>query len=196
MIHIVRDPRAVAWSVVSMGWAGNSWSAVSSWVAIEESWNRMRERLPSSQRHDLRYEDLVVDPQRELERICAFLGVAYDDAMLSYPQDSTYAHPDPSSLDRWRSQLAPKGQHQVEAHVGRLLGERGYPLSASGVISVGPIHRAWLRLEDRLGRSRFRWRRYGWKLYVQDALARRMGATAWRRRVAARVREIDARYIK
>ena len=116
--------------------------------------------------------------------------------MLSYPVDTTYDHPDASSLDRWRSQLAATEQHQVAARVGRLLGERGYPASTSGAISIGPLHRAWLRLEDRLGRARFRWRRYGWTLYVQDAVTRRTGVTAWRRRIASRVRAIDARYVK
>jgi hypothetical protein len=196
MIHIVRDPRAVARSVTSMGWSGNPWAAVSRWVAVEESWNRLRERLPASRRHELRYEDLVADPRRELERICAFLGLAYHEAMLAYPRDSTYDLPDAISVDRWRSQLSPKQRHQVEDRVGRLLTERGFPPPNSTGRSVGPIERAWLRLDDRWGRARFRWRRYGWKLYVQDAVARRIGPAGWRRGIAARLRGIDARYLK
>ena len=33
---------------------------------------------------ELRYEALVADPAAELERVCAFAGLVYDDAMLGY----------------------------------------------------------------------------------------------------------------
>jgi tetratricopeptide (TPR) repeat protein len=34
--------------------------------------------------HDIRYEALVEDLQREVEGVCAFLGIAWDDAMLDF----------------------------------------------------------------------------------------------------------------
>jgi LPS sulfotransferase NodH len=34
--------------------------------------------------HTVRYEDLTADPERELRRICDFLGVAYEPTMLDY----------------------------------------------------------------------------------------------------------------
>ena len=36
--------------------------------------------------HTVRYEDLTADPERELRRICEFLGVAYEPTMLDYGQ--------------------------------------------------------------------------------------------------------------
>jgi len=36
--------------------------------------------------HTVRYEDLTADPDRELRRICDFLGVAYEPTMLDYGQ--------------------------------------------------------------------------------------------------------------
>jgi hypothetical protein len=36
--------------------------------------------------HTVRYEDLTTDPERELRRICDFLGVAYEPTMLDYGQ--------------------------------------------------------------------------------------------------------------
>jgi LPS sulfotransferase NodH len=36
--------------------------------------------------HTVRYEDLTADPERELRRICDFLGVAYEPTMLEYGQ--------------------------------------------------------------------------------------------------------------
>jgi hypothetical protein len=34
--------------------------------------------------HTVRYEDLTADPERELRKLCDFLGVAYEPAMLDY----------------------------------------------------------------------------------------------------------------
>jgi LPS sulfotransferase NodH len=36
--------------------------------------------------HTVRYEDLTANPEREMRRICDFLGVAYEPAMLDYGQ--------------------------------------------------------------------------------------------------------------
>jgi Sulfotransferase family len=36
--------------------------------------------------HTVRYEDLTANPERELRRICAFLGVPYEPTMLDYGQ--------------------------------------------------------------------------------------------------------------
>jgi hypothetical protein len=36
--------------------------------------------------HTVRYEDLTANPERELRRICDFLGVAYEPTMLEYGQ--------------------------------------------------------------------------------------------------------------
>jgi hypothetical protein len=36
--------------------------------------------------HTVRYEDLTADPERELRKICDFLGVAYEPTMLEYGQ--------------------------------------------------------------------------------------------------------------
>jgi len=44
----------------------------------------------------LRYEDLVTNPKQELERICAYLGIEFDDKMLSYDKSGVGgSHGDP-----------------------------------------------------------------------------------------------------
>ena len=38
VIHLVRDPRDVAKSSISMGWAGNTWFGANHWIGTEREW--------------------------------------------------------------------------------------------------------------------------------------------------------------
>lgn len=86
VIHIVRDVRDVALSMQSTTWAPQN---------IEKTfpgiWNNTNLNLRrfATQRPEnyffVRYEDLVVDPDSILPRLCDFLGVAFDDRMIDWP---------------------------------------------------------------------------------------------------------------
>src|SRR5262245_9167453 len=62
-IHLVRDPRDVARSVVEMGWAGNVYHGVDWWTAAEACWDSLASRLSPGQFLELRYEELVACPE-------------------------------------------------------------------------------------------------------------------------------------
>jgi hypothetical protein len=196
MIHILRDPRAVARSVVTMGWAGNAWAGARRWVVAELDWDRVCERLEPERRHEVRYEDLVRQPEETLRGVCAFLGLAYDEAMLSYPQDSTYSAPSPERLGRWREELSPAEQALVDARVGALLLRRGYPPCGHEARPPGPLRRALLGLDDKRGRIEARVRRYGLPLYLQDLVVRRLGPERARRAVGKRLLAVDNARVK
>jgi hypothetical protein len=184
-VHLLRDPRDVARSVVQMGWAGNSWAGVQPWIDAETAWDTLAERLPEGHAHELRYEDLVREPEAELARVCAFLGVAYDPGMLRYPEDSAYGPPDPALASRWQGRIDPDEQAWIEHRAGALLAARGY--APGPPRTPGPWTRLGLRLGDRLGRMRFRLGRYGPALVAEDVVSRRVGATAWQQKVRARM---------
>ena len=97
-VHIVRDGRDVARSCMAMGWAGNVWAGAERWIAAEELWASLRARLAPQQAFELRYEDLIRSSERELARLCAFLGADYDPGMLDYSHNSTYERPDPNLI--------------------------------------------------------------------------------------------------
>ena len=196
MIHLVRDPRAVALSVVERGWAGNAWAGSARWVEAEREWDLVCHEVPPDRRIEVRYEDLLRDPPSELARICAFLGVRYDAAMLRYPENSTYTAPDPGLVERWRSVLSPRDQGLVDARAAPWLERRGYEWSECPMVEPSAWGRARLRLQDRLGRARFATRRLGPGLYFEYWLARRLGLDRWRGRVEERVRTVKARYVK
>lgn len=91
--------------------------------------------------HEVRYESLISDSAEECERLCGFLGVPYDDAMLRYDErrertdpDLERAHPTmkiTAGLRDWRSQMPRESVERFEAAAGGLLEELGYPLATS-----------------------------------------------------------------
>ncbi|WP_435103187.1 SDR family NAD(P)-dependent oxidoreductase [Arhodomonas sp. AD133] len=89
-VHLVRDPRAVAESIVR-----NRFHRLidphgeDPWQTAEAIWRRINRNVieflrdvPDGNQLTVRYEDLVRDPQSEMHRICEFLGVTPDREML------------------------------------------------------------------------------------------------------------------
>jgi hypothetical protein len=170
-VYLVRDPRGVAASVLDVGWAANAWTAVDQWVRSEDAWARMRTRLPADRYVEIRFEDLLVNPERALSTICAMLGIEYSAEMLGYPSGSAYRLPDPTIAERWLAALSPHQVATVETRVGGRLPARGY-------VSAAPV-RSWMRwsgpaarVHDLLEQATFRIRRYGLRLPLAILLAR------------------------
>ncbi len=196
LIHLVRDPRDVAKSCIVMGWAGNAWTGVGHWIDAEQLWDRLRRDLPPPQRFEVTYERLISDPVEELKRVCAFIGVEYDPQMLSYAGQSTYDKPDPSLGQKWRKGLNPIEIRLIEARVGTLLTDRGYEPSGLPPLRLTPLGRLKLRIQDRWVRFLNGRKRYGWRLWLERAAARRLGLWRWQQDVQVRCNEIDRLYLK
>src|SRR4051794_21581097 len=89
VVHLVRDPRDCAGSLKRMTWwKHGTVGAVATWVHAVDLARAARRRLPSGSFHELRYEDLVADPRRELERLCAFLGEEFEESMLEHQREA------------------------------------------------------------------------------------------------------------
>ncbi len=196
-IHLVRDGRDVARSCIAMGWAGNAWVAVERWIEAERLWERVAAAVPEARRIELKHEGLVESPRHELERLCAFMGVTYDEAMLRYDEGTTYEKPDPSLLHQWKRKMSPKAVRLVEGRAGDLLTARGYELSGLAPIRPSGFGWAWLRVSNRMSTWLFRRRRYGWRLTLESAIAKRVrGFEAWRSSVAQRLNAVDAAHLR
>src|SRR5690606_38458360 len=75
-IHIVRDPRAVVSSWVSVPW---STGTIEGDAAVWRRYMRKaREQPPApGTLHTIRYEALVAHPERVLRGVCSFVGVSF-----------------------------------------------------------------------------------------------------------------------
>ena len=196
-LHILRDPRDVAPSVIEMGWAGNTWWALNKWIEAEDEWDRLTELVPQDRRLTVRYEDLVTDHVSVLSEICRFLGTGYDDRMMDYADRTDYDLPDPSMATGWRRKLSTTEIRLAEARVGidRLRRNRFEP-SGHPPLEVGRWRREWLRWHDRKGKLRARVGVFGLRFTVEDLLARAVGSEAWQRRLAQESAEVVNANIK
>ena len=80
VIHLDRDGRGVMHSYLRKGHsfknAFRRWSISATGFILLSHW------LPKNDLHYCRYEDLARHPEKELEKICAFLGIDFENEML------------------------------------------------------------------------------------------------------------------
>lgn len=132
IIHTVRDPRAVYVSEKKkyeqrklpffsalLRQAGlifdlySSLDLIFNWRRIAQLHLRYQQDYPD-QYYLSRYEDLISEPELHLRKICAFLDIEFNDAMLQQTFTNSSFLPrnqmqgfDTSALDRWRQNIPP-----------------------------------------------------------------------------------------
>jgi len=84
-IHIVRDGRDVALSQRQISWcSSNSFRLAEDWAHKTTLCHKVGRVLGPDQYLELRYEELVRDPEPVLRQVCDFLGEPFDAQMLHY----------------------------------------------------------------------------------------------------------------
>lgn len=157
-IHVIRDGRDVALSLRPL------WFSPGNDLAVQAAyWSRhvlaaRREGPLCRYYHEVRYEDLVMAPEKTLQRVCDFIDLEYDAAMLQYyeraperllehktrirsdgsivvSQEQRYSQqylttrmPDPSRIHAWKQSLSEQEQLEFEAEAGNLLHNLGYEI--------------------------------------------------------------------
>jgi hypothetical protein len=159
LIHLVRDGRAVAASVIPLDWGPNDVIAAAfDWIISVALGLALETRYPGRVLR-ITYEDLVRSPADVLQRACAFAELAYDPAMirgggLRVPTSTARQHalvgrpPDPSRIDAWRTQLSRRDIEVFESEVSSLLEQLGYE-PMFGVRAVPPSRLAALAIGAR-----------------------------------------------
>src|SRR5918993_5421879 len=150
-VHIIRDGRDVCLSILNWKKAERTAGRYASWEEDPVSttalwWERKvrtaREagaRLGSSLYYEVRYESLISRPEQECQRLCEFLDVLYDDAMIRFAEGKARTElpnarktpkkawlPITSGMRNWRTEMPVKDVERFEAAAGNLLEELGY----------------------------------------------------------------------
>ncbi|MDA8586934.1 sulfotransferase [Rhodobacteraceae bacterium] len=193
IIHLLRDPRDVARSSIGMGWAGNSYFGVDHWVGTEAGWEDVS--YPEEQVLTVYFEELMANLEVELTRICDFLGLGFEPAMLKYYENSTYGPPDPSIAQKWREKASTREVALIEGRCGPLLAARGYTLAGEPAVPDG-LELARLSMQSRIKRWQFNLRRYGFPLFFGQHAARVFGLKGLARKLADRQEEIRIASLK
>ena len=124
-IHLVRDARDVAASArrsVFNHFHGHYVGRL--WSREQDLADALGRRLGERGYLRVRYEDLLEDPRREVRRLCAFLGLDYDDALLAHDGDRDAARV--AALSRsWENVDKPvlganRGRYRAELSAGEI----------------------------------------------------------------------------
>lgn len=161
-IHIIRDGRDVALSLRGLWFSpgDDTRSLATYWFAtvrdIRQNGQRCRHYL------EVRYEDLVAEPKKELERISKFIELPYTESMEKYYelaqkrldevrdrydekgnllitkegrlalQRWTNHPPDVSRINRWKREMKDEEKVEFESIAGHLLRQLGYQTLSLG----------------------------------------------------------------
>lgn len=148
-VHIVRDGRNVTLSYLERDFGPDTVVAGAlRWRELVRTGRRDGAELGPSRYLELRYEDLVERPEPVLERICEFLELRYEPAMLAYHENpegvlrgldrsdhSGLSLPPTRDLRDWRSAMSPIDRWAFDALAGDLLTALDYPLGTSSPAS-------------------------------------------------------------
>jgi hypothetical protein len=189
-VHMIRDGRDVALSYLDTDFGSRTLGqAALYWDRFVRAGRLAGSRLGPDRYLEIRYEDLVAEPEPVLKELCAFVGLDFDERMLRFHERAdelvpslshNEAHrnlykPLTAGLRDWRRDLAPRDVAVFEALAGELLSELGYERGAPRPGVLARATAAWIRFTTQVRRvahgSRVRGRK----------LRRRLGRIARRR---------------
>lgn len=140
-IHLIRDGRDVAKSFQRQGWHGpwmhgyaREWLRAAA-LDLKLTGTPLNERILR-----VRYEDLVLQPEAALRRICAFIDESFEDRMLLWRGRIEEAIPGRdrkihsslgrdmglSDVGRWKREMTAREVFVAEAFIGTQLSRFGY----------------------------------------------------------------------
>jgi len=139
-IHLIRDGRAVVNSYVKQGIYDNHGEACARWNTSIEKARKFKDKYGRDKVFEVRYEDLVVNPKKELEKICKFLDINFEQEMLEYYKISgklgdtkLYSHHknvgkplDRKLAKKWKQELSKTQRNEIEKNIGKNLKLLGY----------------------------------------------------------------------
>lgn len=196
-LKTTRDGRDVALATKQLG-ANHVYFGIDAWISGEAAWSKLKQLVPEERRIEVRYEDLMTEPVRELKRISEWIGVEYSPAMLEYMNTDYgrgYKYPDPAWSGMWRNGLSSREVQLLESRIGDMLVERGYALSGHPRIAVSPVERRMLKLQNRFGLMKKKLDTFGPVLWAEGVISRRVGPKSWADAVQLRMnRIIDSSY--
>jgi Sulfotransferase family len=147
-VHIIRDGRDAALSILEWARGGKGASRFELWeeepVAVCALWwrwlvttgRRDGRALGPARYHEVRYEDLVADPEPTLRELASFLELPYAPEMVAFHEGKTrhdsglsakkaWLPPTPGLRD-WRTEMSSRDVELFEVLAGDLLFALGY----------------------------------------------------------------------
>jgi len=184
-INVVRDPRGCVASMRKLGWyEGQVAPAVEIWQRSLATVDKWRKRLAPDQLLEVKYEELVEDPEPVLARIAAWAGLADDAGSLEqmlqyYERDERRSQryhsnvsrpPDPTRTTEWKKVLDEAETAFVEKATKARMRQYGYEPVAEG--REPPAALRW-QLRRRRRRQAVTEQNLAWKDRIQKLITYR-----------------------
>jgi hypothetical protein len=149
-VHVVRDGRAVASSLVQMPWwqgyrgpaewgwgplsdaderawreSGRSFALLAGleWKLLMDAFERARRAVPDDRWHEVRYEDFVADPKGRVKELLSFMGLEWTEGFERGFRRHMFRA---DRTDAYLRDLAPADVVALERSLGRHLARLGY----------------------------------------------------------------------
>jgi len=132
VIHIIRDGRDVARSLLSQGWGPTRMEEAAEEWRSSVTAGRFRGRSLGNRYLEVRYEDLLESPGPSILRIYGWLGLDIDCELMKrvFEEAASEFNVDPKSpgvaRGKWRSALSASDLATFDRVAGKLLTELGY----------------------------------------------------------------------
>jgi len=140
-VHLVRDGRDAALSFLALpeGFSGKTWAQPRTAAQFAARWRTeiLAARRIRGHYLELRYEDLVSEPERELRRVCEHASLPWEQQMLDHtgvsevakmPEHRNIARPPTAGLRDWRTEMSREDALAFEQVAGDVLRGGGYEL--------------------------------------------------------------------
>ena len=160
-VHLVRDGRDAALSFLEMpeGTFTRTWAHPTTPAQFACLWRKevsaaraLGRHAGSGRYHEMRYEELVSNPDGAVSAICRFADVPFEPEMLAYagtidvsdkPHQLRLRRPPTPGVRSWREDMSTSDVAAFEAVAGDLLQDLGYEVTSSGSSVRASAARAW-----------------------------------------------------
>jgi hypothetical protein len=167
-VHLIRDGRDAALSFLQMpeGTFTRTWAHPQTpeqfaclWRTEVRDARALGRRLGPARYLEVRYEELVVEPESTVRAICGFAAIAFERGMLDYtravdvsakPHQQRLLTPPTAGVRSWREDMSAEDVSGFESVAGDLLDELGYEVRSPVTHGLRPaLMRGWY--DGRLG---------------------------------------------
>jgi hypothetical protein len=146
-VHILRDPRDVSASLIRAGWHSTYREAGRYWLRQVRAGRKAGDKLRDERYIEVYYEDLVLNPVDEIEKLSEWIGIELGEQALQYrktaeekiSEEHRNLFPligkpiDSSRAYAWKRERSESNIADVENVTGSLMEDLGYELSEAEV---------------------------------------------------------------
>ena len=141
-IHIIRDGRDCALSMLERKYdlkIFNTYHAAKTWEQYVDAGQQAKDYLVNDAYFEVKYEDLIADPEKKIKEICHFLGESFEPGMVNFKKSQDPKTKTPmlrksiqkTNTEKWLSNMSTWQIRVFESVAGKTLKINNYPVKTT-----------------------------------------------------------------